>query len=462
MEAVTTASVTTALRHALGRDVRCTSLTRGPIGNGQETWFVEVVGVDSADRQDLVLRRTAAAGPLEWTDRRAEAAAMASAAAAGLPVPRVHALVEDEAVLGAPFMVLERMPGEAVSRAPRPVRQELTADLLRRLAAYHRRARRDADGRDALTATRTEIARAARRYRRQRLAPLPLLDGLLAWLEVAIPPALAATPAVLLWGDAGPHNALGADGRITAVLDWELAHVGHPLEDLATVLWMSGAPVDSGSPLVSAYADAAGAPVDLEVLRYFRVLVAVTRSIMIIGGGAAFAAGRTHAPNLAGLAIHLPLAALGAAAADAGWGEDPPWPQPEPLPDTAAVLPGPHPAVAATVGGLAVFFEQEVVDVVTEPLALRGTKTAVALLQTAALRARLEPQLQAERERADAALLAEVAPRLGDVPDLAVLADAVEREPSAADLRGRVRAHLLADLTRQRRLATPLHALYAR
>ena len=41
----------------------------------------------------------------------------------------------------------------------------------------------------------------------------------------------------LLWGDAGPHNLLVADGRITALLDWELAHLGHPLEDLGAAQW---------------------------------------------------------------------------------------------------------------------------------------------------------------------------------------------------------------------------------
>ena len=51
----------------LSRPVVIKSTERSSLGNGQETWFVQTV-----DGDKYVLRRTAAAGPLEWTDRESE------------------------------------------------------------------------------------------------------------------------------------------------------------------------------------------------------------------------------------------------------------------------------------------------------------------------------------------------------------------------------------------------------
>ncbi len=49
-------------------------------------------------------------------------------------------------------------------------------------------------------------------------------------------PARSRCPVALVHGDAGPGNFLFADGRLTALIDWELAHLGDPMEDLA---WFS-------------------------------------------------------------------------------------------------------------------------------------------------------------------------------------------------------------------------------
>jgi aminoglycoside phosphotransferase (APT) family kinase protein len=52
----------------------------------------------------------------------------------------------------------------------------------------------------------------------------------LAWLRANIPDRRTAS---IVHGDVGLHNALADDGRLTAVLDWERAHLGDPVEDLA-------------------------------------------------------------------------------------------------------------------------------------------------------------------------------------------------------------------------------------
>lgn len=454
VQVLTADEATTVLRRHLDRDATCTDVTRGPIGNGQETWFLEVSTPDG-DRR-LVLRRTAEAGPLEWTDREQEAAAMAAVTDRGLPVPRVHWAVGEDSDLGAPYMVMDRAPGDPVSRAVGEDRVALARDLASQLARLHAAAIPDPAGRDATTATRDEVRRWRDHYRHHRAAPLALVDGLLACLEARLP-ELGTGPAVLVWGDAGAHNALGAEGRVTALLDWELAHAGHPLEDLGAAVWME---TDAGVPsdvLVDAYARAAGGPVDAEVLDWFVALTCVTRSLMILVGAAAFVRGRTHAPNLAGLGLYLPGRHLLRAAALLGW------PEPSGTADAPTTTPDDvlRPSEGEIDDGVAAFLRDEVLPQVQDRRTRRGLKTSVALLQTAAVRARGEAVVTAQRSAATTALLDDLRGH-GLEGDLATVAAAVEREPRHADLRPRVRAHLVDDLAQQRALLTPLTALYER
>ena len=60
--------VTAILREHVDERLEAVSVARGPVGNGQETWFVDARGGGNGGRQ-LILRRSAVAGPLEWTDR---------------------------------------------------------------------------------------------------------------------------------------------------------------------------------------------------------------------------------------------------------------------------------------------------------------------------------------------------------------------------------------------------------
>ncbi len=75
-----------------------------------------------------------------------------------------------------------------------------------------------------------------------RAAPvLRLLGSLLVSLHQvstsAVPGLVGAGP-VLVHGDFGPQNVVIEDDRITALVDWEFAHIGQPVEDLAWAEWI--------------------------------------------------------------------------------------------------------------------------------------------------------------------------------------------------------------------------------
>ena len=70
---------------------------------------------------------------------------------------------------------------------------------------------------------------------------LRLLGGLLRNLQALDPASVPGLPGrgdVIVHGDFGPQNVLIEDGRISALLDWEFAHAGRPIEDLAWAEWI--------------------------------------------------------------------------------------------------------------------------------------------------------------------------------------------------------------------------------
>lgn len=101
----------------------------------------------------------------------------------------------------------------------------------------------------------------------------------LQWLEANIPEA-DETP-VLLHGDAGPGNFLFDKGHLTALIDWEFAHLGDPHDDLAWfAMRVVMEPVPDFARCLRRYEEMSGRRVDLARLRFYQVLVS-TRVLII-------------------------------------------------------------------------------------------------------------------------------------------------------------------------------------
>jgi aminoglycoside phosphotransferase (APT) family kinase protein len=154
----------------------------------------------------------------------------------GVTVPRVIAAhPERQAVL------MERIGGDTWFRLIKdPAEQVATAqDFIGKLAALHRIDARELSipglGAAGPVAehVRAEIDAMRGRLDRHR-GPAPLLRFCIDWLDRNVPGYDG--PAVLVQGDTGPGNFMYADGRVTAIVDWELAHFGDPMDDIA---WLS-------------------------------------------------------------------------------------------------------------------------------------------------------------------------------------------------------------------------------
>lgn len=445
MDGLELEAVTAVLRDHLGSSAECTRLYRGRIGHGQETWFLDVV-VEGRQRE-LVLRRTSAGGPMSYTDRRREFETLRRVAASGLPVPPVHWIEDEGSRLGRAYFVMDRLAGAPLGAADEAMREVIAYELgeyLARLHLMHPEAMSAAD------ATVAELDLWRGRYLRERPAPVPLLSALLAWLEINRPPLLGS--AVLNWGDPGPHNVLVADGHVSALLDWEMAHAGHPLDDLGVAVWSCLGILDP-EILIKGYETVAG-PVDRAVLDYFEVLAAVTRAIAMLAGVSSYLAGTIDDPEVAGLGLELVGASLERGVMAAGW--VPPQ-APELRPTSWAGILRPCPAEATR--GVARLIARDVLAAVEDSRLRRQLKNATALLEATAQREELRSAFEAWQRQSRAQLLSQLA-AAGLPADLEVAAEVVERKPGFAILRSAVRQQLLAELMAERLAFEPLRQLY--
>lgn len=100
--------------------------------------------------------------------------------------------------------------------------------------------------------------------------PDPILQLSLGWLADNVPQDTG--PAAVLHGDAGPGNFIHDGHKVTALVDWELAHLGDPMEDLAQI-WVRSLiqPFVPMREVFAAYEAAGGVTVDLARVKYHRL-----------------------------------------------------------------------------------------------------------------------------------------------------------------------------------------------
>jgi aminoglycoside phosphotransferase (APT) family kinase protein len=169
-----------------------------------------------------------------------EFAVMQALAGSTVPVPRVRLLCQDNAVIGQMFYVMDHVPGRVFTDRLLPgctpaERSAMYDDMNRVLAALHQvdyRAQGLQEfGRPDNYALR-QITRWSRQYRESRVVDTASMDRLLDWLPAHVP---AAEEASIAHGDYRLGNLIyhPTEPRVLAVLDWELATIGHPLADLA-------------------------------------------------------------------------------------------------------------------------------------------------------------------------------------------------------------------------------------
>lgn len=256
-----------------------TSAKRHLVGGSRDLWFVEVGG------RSLVLRAETGAGALAHTPLTLQREARVCRALAGSGVP----VAEIVAVSDQPSAVLmTRLPGTSDLRKLAPGDGPgLVNHFMETLAALHRIDVEDLDlpGFDRPRRVEDHALHELVLWEgiaAERLHTLdPLLTEAMVWLRDNVPSR--ATRTVLVQGDTGPGNFLFDGARITGLVDWELSHLGDPMDDIAW-LDLRGAtgPFADLAARDDAYERASGISIDAASVGYYRVLV-LLRCAVITG-----------------------------------------------------------------------------------------------------------------------------------------------------------------------------------
>ena len=274
-------------------------LTRLSGGASRETWRFR------ADGEPRIVQRQRAG---DERDMLIEASVVAAAGASGVPVPEL--VLADEGDDGAAFMVLEAIDGETIARKllrdPEfaHARSVLPAQLGAALAAVHSMEPVSGletvdpiafytDVLDSLVAAGTG-------------SPQPMLELVRRWLIDQRPPPVEP---VVVHGDFRLGNLIVGDAGLGAVIDWELAHLGDPMEDLGWLCvkaWRFGqrppvAGLGEYDELFEAYAAAGGGDVDPDVVRWWEVLGTWKWAVMCVLQASVHLGGSARSHELAAI-----------------------------------------------------------------------------------------------------------------------------------------------------------------
>ena len=298
-------------------DLEVANLARIPGGASRETYrFRARYSKDGTPRdRGLILRRDPPASLIE-TERTTEFRAYQAFHALGLPVPEPIALELDGATLERPFFVMEEIENCQVASilTPDPYgvhREKIGTQFWHNLGRIAG-AQPQSVGLGDLEGARTEnecwsheVMRWEKVILEDELEPQPIARAAIRWLKRNPPPP--AKKIVVVHGDYRTGNFLfDDDGNIRAILDWEMAHLGDPLEDIGWALdplWSHGDPSRPAGGIVrdealAIWEEASGMTIDRDALSWWEIFASLKGVAIWISAAREYAQGRnTEAVN---------------------------------------------------------------------------------------------------------------------------------------------------------------------
>jgi aminoglycoside phosphotransferase (APT) family kinase protein len=290
-----------------------------PGGASREIWSFDCAMErgGEATRRAMVLRRDPGAYNIS-TNRRHEFMVIRAAFEERIPVPEVFWVSEDPAVLGSAFFIMERIDGETLARrllrddTYARAREVMPVQLADILAKIHRidpvKHKLDFLAEPGDNAALTEVKRYEENFRRLALEPHPAFELAFRWLLKRVPRTPRKT---LVHGDYRIGNVIFGPEGVRSILDWELAHLGDPMEDVGWMCvraWRFGndqKPVGglgTREDFFRAYEKASGTAVDPDSARFWEVFGNLRWGIITISQA------RTH---IDGFVKSVELASIG-------------------------------------------------------------------------------------------------------------------------------------------------------
>ncbi|HJW41141.1 MAG TPA: phosphotransferase family protein [Rhizomicrobium sp.] len=292
-------------------DLTVSGLARIPGGASRETYRFRA---HSGGRErGLILRRDPPASLIE-TERSTEYRAYEAFHGLGLPVPAPVALELDPAPLDRPFFIMEEIEncqaGSIMSPDPFGSYRETVGrqffTVMGQIASADPRdvGLGDFEGEtDIHDVAAHEVARWEKVVDEDEREPQPIVRAAIRWLKRNLPSP--AQKISVVHGDYRTGNFLYDDaGTIRAILDWEMAHLGDPLEDLGWAidpLWSGGNMEMPGGMLPRAEAlrlweKASGLKADPKALSWWEIFASLKGAAIWISAAREYAEGRNTDP----------------------------------------------------------------------------------------------------------------------------------------------------------------------
>lgn len=283
------------------------NLTKASLGRSRENWLFDAVGSDGST-EPLIVRRDPLGGLVE-SERATEFAILRALEGTSLPTPAVRWLDATGEWLGRPSLIMRREAGASdyyILNGDRPLAERVAVaeNLCDLLAAVHRVDWRACGLGDVLPdpgpwASKVELERFVETLHADQLEAYPELELAIAWFRVHAP---RSQRTVLVHADFKAGNVLLDGERVVALLDWELAHLGDPLEDLGWVTqplrerehlipraW-------ERDQLIERYARATGLEVGVGPLHWWNTFSTFKTAVMQVSGLRSYLEGRSEEP----------------------------------------------------------------------------------------------------------------------------------------------------------------------
>ncbi|MHB8382759.1 MAG: phosphotransferase family protein [Candidatus Binataceae bacterium] len=290
-------------------DVRVAGLKRISGGSSRETYAFDLEWNDRGERRarPLIGRRDPTGGLLK-SDREREFRVLEAMYRAGLSVPEPLYLELDPAVMDRPFFIMHRAGGRTSGGAfpetePAALREKIAHQFLEELARLqaldYRALKLELLGepKDHADCARAQTSHWRNIYERDRMGErYPILEAAFAWLEGN---PVVTDRVVVVHGDYRSGNYLYDDNGMLAMLDWEMAHLGDPMEDLgwaSMMFWGRGefaAGLMEREAFYRLYEEKTGRGVDRARLFFYQVLGNVKMATICLTGVCDFTEGRT-------------------------------------------------------------------------------------------------------------------------------------------------------------------------
>ena len=278
-------------------------------GASRETFRI-LVEDETGSEEKLILRRTQESSLIE-TSQSTEYLAYSAYQGTSVPVPAMIDINEDEEALGAPFMLMQQLDGVAASPftpdAYSPHEEELGQQFWSILGEIAKKDIKDDfinqfDSPTEDPCWKKELDKWVKVIKEDSISIEPILEAGIRKLYKK--PPKEPSKKSLVHGDYRNGNFLFNENKITGILDWEMAHIGDPLEDLGWALSPIWSWQDPSKPAylidrqasLSVWESSSGLAIDKNDLKWWELFACVKGMAIWISAGNEFKTGKNVDP----------------------------------------------------------------------------------------------------------------------------------------------------------------------